>query len=87
MYDKIITALKSAGIEWCELSDVRPNPEVKKLIEGIEITRKNKVTAILAVGGGSVFDTAKGLALSASLSESDPAEAIWDFYALKRTPT
>lgn len=42
---------------------------------------------MLALGGGSVFDTAKAVALTASLEADEPAENVWQFYELKRTPT
>lgn len=62
VYQKVAGSLKKAGIEWVELWGVKPNPVLSKVYEGIELARKEKVEAILAVGGGSVIDSAKAIA-------------------------
>lgn len=78
LYDKIMTILKEAGKVVVEDPGVMPNPTVEKLYEGCRIARKNNVDLILAVGGGSVCDYAKGVAASAWCDE-DP----WEKYYLK----
>lgn len=78
LYDKIMTILKEAGKVVIEDPGVMPNPTVEKLYEGCRIARKNNVDLILAVGGGSVCDYAKGVAASAWCDE-DP----WEKYYLK----
>jgi alcohol dehydrogenase YqhD (iron-dependent ADH family) len=79
LLDKVKDSLKKAGVEWVELSGVKPNPRLSKVYEGVEICKKEKLQFILAVGGGSVIDSAKAIALGACY-EGD----VWDFYARKQ---
>lgn len=62
LIERITTSLSTAGIEYIELGGVRANPEVTLIREGIALARKKGVDWILAVGGGSVIDSAKGMA-------------------------
>ncbi|MDY2919407.1 MAG: iron-containing alcohol dehydrogenase [Anaerococcus sp.] len=71
IYDKVTKQLKENNIEYYELSGIVPNPRLDKVKEGVKLARKEKVEFILAVGGGSVIDTAKLIAVSA-LSDVDP---------------
>jgi alcohol dehydrogenase YqhD (iron-dependent ADH family) len=80
LLDRVKESLKKAGVEWVELSGVLPNPRLSKVHEGIELAKKEKVECILAVGGGSVIDSAKGIAIGA-LYDND----VWDFYDRKKT--
>ncbi|MEG0375348.1 MAG: iron-containing alcohol dehydrogenase, partial [Raoultibacter sp.] len=59
---RIIASLEAAGINHVELGGVRANPEVTLIREGIALAREAGVDWILAVGGGSVIDSAKGMA-------------------------
>ena len=52
-----------------EISGVMPNPTLEKLYEGIEIARAHKAQFLLAVGGGSVCDYAKAVAVSVNCTE------------------
>ena len=63
LYDAVVHALTTAGINFVELGGVKPNPEIELVREGIELCRKEGVDYILAVGGGSVIDSAKAIAL------------------------
>jgi len=65
VYDKVTTSLKAAGVTWVELGGVKPNPREALVREGIELVRREKVDFILAVGGGSVIDSAKAIAFGA----------------------
>lgn len=78
IYDAIATQLKARGIVWEELSGVDPNPRLHTVIQGAELCRRRGLEFILAVGGGSVIDCAKGIA-AVSLYDGDP----WDFWAYK----
>ena len=80
LVDRIKGSLKSAGVEWVELDGVQPNPRLSLVYKGIEIVKKEKLEFILAVGGGSVIDSAKAIALGA-INEGD----VWEFYDRKRT--
>ena len=76
VYDDVINALKSTGKEVVELPGVMPNPTVDKLIEGCRIARENNVDFILAVGGGSTIDYAKGVSVAAWY-DGDAWERFW----------
>lgn len=78
LYDKVMSSLKKAGLEIFELGGVKPNPRLSLVKEGIELCRKNKIDIILAVGGGSVIDSAKAIGVGA-LYDGD----VWDFYSRK----
>ncbi|MBO6109209.1 MAG: iron-containing alcohol dehydrogenase [Eubacterium sp.] len=62
VYGKVIAALTSADIKFTELGGVVPNPRSSLVREGIDIARSEGVDLILAVGGGSVIDSAKAIA-------------------------
>jgi alcohol dehydrogenase YqhD (iron-dependent ADH family) len=80
LIDRVKQSLKGAGVEWVELDGVRPNPRLSLAYQGIELVQKEKLECILAVGGGSVIDSAKAIALGAA-NEGD----VWDFYERKKT--
>lgn len=78
IYDQVVAALEAAGKTVVEDAGVMPNPTVEKLYEGVKIARDNHVDFILAVGGGSVIDYAKGVAVSVNLPEDvDPWQKYW----------
>ena len=62
LYDKVVSSLKKNNIEFVELGGVQANPTLEKVKEGIILSRKNNVELILAIGGGSVLDSAKLIA-------------------------
>ena len=82
LLDKIIEKLKEESIEFYELGGVEPNPKLSLVLKGIELVKTNKIDFILAIGGGSVLDSAK-LISSGSLVEHDP----WLFSIKEKTPT
>ena len=71
LYDTVITSLKNVNISFYELSGIEPNPKLSKVKEGIKIVKDHNCDLILAVGGGSVIDTAKAIACGCFL-DSDP---------------
>ncbi len=75
LLDKICGLLSEGGIDHVTLGGVVPNPRLSKVYEGIELCRKEGVDFILAVGGGSVIDSAKAIAYGVC-HEGD----VWDFY-------
>lgn len=75
LYDAILEQLQKEGLSVVELGGVKANPEIGLVREGIELCRKEGVDFILAVGGGSVIDSAKAIALGVPY-EGD----VWDFY-------
>ena len=58
---RVRETLKAEGIDWVELGGVVPNPRLSLVYEGIELGRREGVDFILAVGGGSVIDSAKAI--------------------------
>ena len=74
-YDDVISSLKEYNIEYFELGGVEPNPKVSLVRKGVEICKKENIQLILAVGGGSVIDSAKAIGFSA-LCDNDP----WDYF-------
>ena len=81
VYEKVVRSLIENSIEKVEVWGVRANPVVSKVREAIDVARKEKVDAILAVGGGSVIDSGKAVAAGV-MYEGD----VWDFYQGKATP-
>lgn len=81
LYDTVVSSLNEAGVSFKELSGIQPNPRLSPVYEGIKICRENNIDFILAVGGGSVADTAKGIA-SGVPYDGD----VWDFYCGKASP-
>jgi alcohol dehydrogenase YqhD (iron-dependent ADH family) len=65
LYDRVVGSLRESGIAFFELGGVKPNPRLSLVHEGVDLCRKNNVDFILAVGGGSVIDSAKAIALGA----------------------
>jgi len=78
LLDKVEKCLTEEGLEYIELGGVQPNPRDTLVYKGIEICKKEGVDVILAVGGGSVIDSAKAIAIGA-LYDGD----FWDFYSGK----
>ena len=63
LLDRVVTSLDKAGIKYQILEGVRPNPTIDLCHKGIEEARKFAPNLILAIGGGSVIDTAKNIAV------------------------
>jgi alcohol dehydrogenase YqhD (iron-dependent ADH family) len=82
LYDRVVASLAAAGVEWVELGGVAPNPRLALVREGIALCRAHHLDFVLAVGGGSVIDSAKAIAMGVA-NDGD----VWDFYAGLRAPT
>lgn len=78
LLDLVCGSLEAEGISYVRLGGVVPNPRLSKVYEGIELCRREGVDFILAVGGGSVIDSAKAIAWGVPY-EGD----VWDFYLRK----
>ena len=76
VYDRVVAALEAAGKTVLEVPGVMSNPTADKLREGARVARENDVDLILAVGGGSTIDYAKGVSVSA-WTEGDPWEHLY----------
>lgn len=80
--DRVIASLKEHGIQFTELTGVKPNPRLSLVREGIELARKHRVGLVLGIGGGSVTDTCKAIALGARYGGD-----IRDFFGGKQVAT
>lgn len=78
IYDAVIDILKAQKKKVAEIAGVMPNPTLAKLREGIDIARQHRADLLLAVGGGSVCDYAKAVAVSVNCTE-DP----WEKYYIR----
>ena len=61
--NKVTDVLEKAGIPFEVYSEVKPNPTIKNVLDGIEACKKSGADVIVAVGGGSSIDTAKGISI------------------------
>jgi alcohol dehydrogenase YqhD (iron-dependent ADH family) len=81
LVDRVRTSLENEGIHVVELGGVVPNPRVDLVYRGIELARKENIDMILAIGGGSVIDSAKSIAMGV-VYDGD----VWDFFTGKALP-
>ncbi len=81
VYDEVLSSLTNAGAEVFPLGGVQPNPTLSFAREAVAFAKENAVDLILALGGGSVIDTAKYTAVGAA-NDCD----IWDFATGKEAP-
>jgi len=79
LYDKVVKLLKEEELEIFELEGVKPNPRVDLVRKGINMVRENNIDLLLAVGGGSVIDTAKAIAAGLTY-EGD----VWDLFKYRK---
>lgn len=75
LLDRVIASLKEAGVRHTEFGGVASNPLLSHTRQGVKVAKEEKVEAVLAVGGGSVLDEAKAIAVGA-LSDHD----VWNFF-------
>ncbi len=78
LISRISNSLNTLGIEHVELGGVQPNPTDELVYEGIKLARAKKIDGLLAVGGGSVIDTAKAIAAGVPYKGD-----FWDFFSGK----
>lgn len=83
LIDRVTASLEEAGLSWVTLSGVQPNPRLSLVYEGVALCRREQVDFILAVGGGSVIDSAKAISLGAA----NPEHPFWDYALRKAVPT
>lgn len=79
LLDRVKKSLADSGVSFTELGGVQPNPRDTLVYKGIDLCRKEGVDFILAIGGGSVIDSAKAIAAGV-LYDGD----FWDFYSGKK---
>lgn len=79
LLDRVKKSLDEAGVMWEEMGGICPNPTDDRVYEGIDMVRDHKIDFLLAVGGGSVIDTAKAIACGVPYDGD-----FWDFYCGKK---
>ena len=77
IYDEVLGILMREGKTVVEFSGIMPNPTYKKVMEGVKLARAHQVQMILGIGGGSVMDCCKAVALAARY-KGDAWENFWD---------
>ncbi|OUM65286.1 hypothetical protein PIROE2DRAFT_7749 [Piromyces sp. E2] len=81
IYDKVVAILKKCNKQIIEFGNVTANPTLEKMLEGSKLARENEVDLILAVGGGSVIDCAKGVSATAYCEGE-----VFNRYWIRREP-
>ena len=76
LIDKVTDILKDANIEYIVYSEVKPNPTIKNVLDGYEVCKKINADAIVAVGGGSAMDTAKGISILMTNPDRDDVVSL-----------
>ncbi len=76
---RVEKSLEEAGVSYVEFGGAKPNPTLSHAVEGVKKAIDEKVDFILAVGGGSAIDTAKGIAHGAA----NPGTDLWDIWTMK----
>ena len=82
LIDRVCASLEQAGVEYVKLGGVRPNPEIGLVREGVALCKENGVDWVLAVGGGSVVDSAKAIANGACIDYD-----VWELITKKYSNT
>ncbi|MFC4617661.1 iron-containing alcohol dehydrogenase [Camelliibacillus cellulosilyticus] len=82
LYDKVTGILKNAGLTVFELAGVEPNPRLTTVYKGINICKTQSIDVLLAVGGGSVIDCTKAIAMGVKYDGD-----VWDIYQKKGQAT
>ncbi|MHA0855648.1 iron-containing alcohol dehydrogenase [Paenibacillus sp. CMAA1364] len=81
LYDQVISLLNEINVDVVELAGVEPNPRLSTVHKGVDICKTQGIELILAVGGGSVLDCAKAIAVGAKYDGD-----MWDFIERKASP-
>ncbi len=81
LLDRVLESVKAANIDYIELGGVEPNPKSGLVYKGIELCKKENVDFLLAVGGGSVIDSAKAIGVGVKYDGD-----FFDFFAGKAVP-
>ena len=82
LFDLVVAQVNESGASYVSLGGVSPNPKLSLIREGVELCKKENVDFILAVGGGSVIDSAKAIAIGAKMDQD-----IWTVFDRTYDPT
>jgi NADP-dependent alcohol dehydrogenase len=78
LHARVIASLEKAGVKYVEFGGIVSNPLLSHVYDAINLTKSNQIDAVLAVGGGSVIDSAKAIAAGAVVDTD-----VWDFFINK----
>ncbi|WP_265457943.1 iron-containing alcohol dehydrogenase [Enterococcus sp. HY326] len=81
LLDTVVSSLQNSKINFWVLSGILPNPRLTIVEEGISLVKEHQIDLILAIGGGSVIDTAKAIGIGAKVNHP-----VWDFFEGKAIP-
>lgn len=81
IYESVVSQLKNSGKNIIEYEGIKPNPVIEDVDAAAELGRRHKISCIIAVGGGSVIDSAKIIAITIPVDHSG-----WDFFTGKSRP-
>jgi hypothetical protein len=79
IYDQVTASLREAGLTIVEFPGVKSNPVLSHTLKGIALAREKQADVVLAVGGGSVIDTAKTIAAGVKVDHD-----VWDLFTYKK---
>lgn len=82
IYRQVTDSLAKAGVTFVDFPGIKSNPVLSRVNDGIDVARREAVDVILAVGGGSVMDTAKAIAAGAKAPHD-----VWDFFTFSKPIT
>lgn len=82
LFDTAVDKLKTAGVEYMELGGVEPNPKIESVRKGVDICKNEDIDMIIPIGGGSVIDCAKGIAIGAKY-DGDAWDLVIDTSKIK----
>lgn len=82
LFDTTVDKLKIAGVEYMELGGVEPNPKIESVRKGVDICKNENIDMIIPIGGGSVIDCAKGIAIGAKY-DGDAWDLVIDTSKIK----
>lgn len=82
LFDTAVEKLKEAGVSYLELGGVEPNPKIESVREGVKICKEEQIDMLIPIGGGSVIDCAKVIAVGAKY-DGDPWDLVEDTGKIK----
>lgn len=83
LFNRVVESLNKQGISYIEIGGVQPNPRMDLVYKAIDICKKEGVDFVLAIGGGSVLDSAKAIAHGVANANDD----VWDYALGKSKPS
>ncbi|MEG2118919.1 MAG: iron-containing alcohol dehydrogenase, partial [Pseudoflavonifractor sp.] len=80
LLDRVTASLTGAGLAWSAVGGIKPNPLLEFAQKVVDDYQNTGIDFVLGIGGGSVIDTAKSVAIGLA----NPEVPIWDYYSKRR---